>query len=169
MSLDLCVLQAETILETSGLLKLQYSSHIPMSEALVLALSLPTESCVTLGKSAPRESFAQISYSTFKKLISVFSCGVQAVCYGCSPLCTGNNAKSVCCSPIVFWPALWCPWQYLIFKRSYKSDFSLWLWDLCLNEKGFLKSTLFLTFFFPSTFVVFVFLVYFQIPFGVTD
>ena len=60
MSLDLCVLQAETILETSGLLKLQYSSHIPMSEALVLALSLPTESCVTLGKSAPRESFAQI-------------------------------------------------------------------------------------------------------------
>ena len=75
MSLDLCVLQAETILETFGLLQLQYSSHIPMSEALVSALSLPTESCVTLGKSAPRESFAQISYSTFKKLISVFSCG----------------------------------------------------------------------------------------------
>lgn len=75
MSLDLCVLQAETILEIFGLLEPQYSSHIPMSEALVLASSLPTESCVTLGKSAPQESFAQISYSIFKKLISVFSCG----------------------------------------------------------------------------------------------
>ena len=70
------------------------------------------------------------------------------MCWGCSPLCTVNTAKSIFCPPIVFRPALWCPWQCLIFKRSYKSDFSLWLWDLCLDEKGFVKSTLFLRFLF---------------------
>ena len=70
------------------------------------------------------------------------------MCWGCSPLCTVNTAKSICCAPVVFRPALWCPWQCLIFKRSYKSDFSLWLWDLCLDEKSFVKSTLFLRFLF---------------------
>lgn len=67
MSLDLCVLQAKTVLETSGLLNPQYSSRIPMSEALVLASSLPTESCVTLGKSAPWELFALRSLTQFLK------------------------------------------------------------------------------------------------------
>ena len=148
MSIDLCVLRAETILETFSLLNPQYSSHIPMSEALVLAFSLPTESCVTLGKSASWELFALRSLTQFlKTYFSLFMWILGCVLGIFTFMYFYLYVKSVCCSLIVFWPVLWCPWQYLIFKRSNKSDFSLWLCDLCLDEKSFLKSPYFKHFF----------------------
>ena len=44
-----------------------------------------------------------------------------------SPLPLVNIANSVSWSLVVYWPGLWCPLQFLIFKGSKRSDFPLCL------------------------------------------
>lgn len=93
MSIGLCVLRAETILEALGLLNPQYSSHIPMSEALVLASSLHTESCVTLGKSASWELFALRSLTQFLKTYSSLVMWILGCVLGMFPFMYSKYCK----------------------------------------------------------------------------
>ena len=72
MGFDLYVLRAETMLETLGLLKPCSPLHICMSESLVLASTLPMESCVTLGKSPSWELFPQLLTQIFNTYIHFF-------------------------------------------------------------------------------------------------